>query len=566
MGVGCNTPENNNTSGRNISNKIPLDQYICPECGKVPELISFYSDNGLIQFKCKDKEHKIMKVEDYMVALNNSKFNYFNDSCSCSTCKKIQHKEIRNGIFLYCYDCQKKFCPTHKNKRDEQHTELHDKMCLINQLTERCDIHFDEGKYDQYCLDCQENICKNYSDKIHFKHSIKNFSEVDKNLLEVEESKEIIRKKNRRLNAIMEFNNLILNTYEKHPNNYFHLINLINLAALLKKEDERDPRELENALIEIKNNMNNCEKPIDDFNIKYQTMITNKETRLILRHKNLEDIIFEEIREMSLYHLQELDLSFNKIKNIDYLKYMFLSFLQYLRLNDNKIEDIKAISQINFRELKLLNLQNNNIKNANYLTKAEMPKIEMIRIDGNRAIKNLEEAINKYNKKLVTIPMTFEDFGKKYNLTKLLTKNSIRFELNGNDIGDEILRDLYLLLPDDNKINYLILTNCGIKNIRLLSKIAFPKLENINLSFNNIICIDAISELRNNNLKELYLQDNYICNITPLLKTKFDRNAKIDIRNNNLIKSHDDSENIVNNLKRRNFTVEVNYRDKEKKN
>lgn len=563
MGVGCNTPENNNTSGRNISNKIPLDQYICPECGKVPELISFYSDNGLIQFKCKDKEHKIMKVEDYMVALNNSKFNYFNDSCS--TCKKIQHKEIRNGIFSYCYDCQKKFCPTHKNKRDEQHTELHDKMCLINQLTERCDIHFDEGKYDQYCSDCQENICKNYSDKIHFKHSIKNFSEVDKNLLEVEESKEIIRKKNRQLNAIMEFNNLILNTYEKHPNNYFHLINLINLAELLKKEDERDPRELENALIEIKNNMKNREKPIDDFNIKYQTMITNKETRLILRHKNLEDIIFEEIREMSLYHLQELDLSFNKIKNIDYLKYMFLSFLQYLRLNDNKIEDIKAISQINFRELKLLNLQNNNIKNANYLTKAEMPKIEMIRIDGNRAIKNLEEAINKYNKKLVYIPMTFEDFGKKYNLTKLLTKNSIRFELNGNDIGDEILRDLYLLLPDDNKINYLILTNCGIKNIRLLSKIAFPKLENINLSFNNIICIDAISELRNNNLKELYLHDNYICNITPLLKTKFDRNAKIDIRNNNLIKSHDDSENIVNNLKRRNFTVEVNYRDKEKK-
>ena len=564
MGVGCNTPENNNTSGRNISNKIPLDQYICPECGKVPELISFYSDNGLIQFKCKDKEHKIMKVEDYMVALNNSKFNYFNDSCS--TCKKIQHKEIRNGIFSYCYDCQKKFCPTHKNKRDEQHTELHDKMCLINQLTERCDIHFDEGKYDQYCLDCQENICKNYSDKIHFKHSIKNFSEVDKNLLEVEESKEIIRKKNRQLNAIMEFNNLILNTYEKHPNNYFHLINLINLAELLKKEDERDPRELENALIEIKkNNMNNCEKAIDDFNIKYQTMITNKETRLILRHKNLEDIIFEEIREMSLYHLQELDLSFNKIKNIDYLKYMFLSFLQYLSLNDNKIEDIKAISQINFRELKLLNLQNNNIKNANYLTKAEMPKIEMIRIDGNRAIKNLEEAINKYNKKLVTIPMTFEDFGKKYNLTKLLTKNSIRFELNGNDKGDEILRDLYLILPDDNKINYLILTNCGIKDIRLLSKIPFSKLENINLSFNNIICIDAISELRNNNLKELYLHDNYICNITPLLKTKFDRNAKIDIRNNNLIKSHDDSENIVNNLKRRNFTVEVNYRDKEKK-
>ena len=561
MGVGCNTPENNNTSGRNISNKIPLDQYICPECGKVPKLISFYSDNGLIQFKCKDKEHKIMKVEDYMVALNNSKFNYFNDSCS--KCKKIQHKEIRNGIFLYCYDCQKKFCPTHKNKWDEQHTELHDKMCLINQLTERCDIHFDEGKYDQFCLDCQENICKNYSDKIHFKHSIKNFSEVDKNLSE--ESKEIIRKKNRQLNAIMEFNNLILNTYEKHPNNYFHIINLINLAKLIEKEDERDPRELENALIEIKNYMKNSEKAIDDFNKKYQTMITNKETRLILRHKNLEDIIFEEIREMSLYHLQELDLSFNKIKNIDYLKYMFLSFLQYLGLNDNEIEDIKAISQINFRELKLLNLQNNNIKNANYLTKAEMPKIEMIRIDGNRAIKNLEEVINKYNKKLVTIPLTFEDFGKKYNLTELLTKNTNRFELNGNDKGDEILRDLYLLLPDDNKINYLILTNCGIKNIRLLSKIAFPKLENINLSFNNIICIDAISELRNKYLKELYLQENYICNITPLLKTKFDRNAKIDIRNNNLIKSHDDSENIVNNLKRRNFTVEVNYRDKEKK-
>ena len=35
-------------------NKIPDDQFLCPFCDKVPEILSVHSDNRKIKLKCKN--------------------------------------------------------------------------------------------------------------------------------------------------------------------------------------------------------------------------------------------------------------------------------------------------------------------------------------------------------------------------------------------------------------------------------------------------------------------------------------------------------------------------------
>ena len=54
MGINCNEIKNKdpNQIGRLITNQL-IDQYICPNCKKVPVLKAFYSGTGQIEFKCK---------------------------------------------------------------------------------------------------------------------------------------------------------------------------------------------------------------------------------------------------------------------------------------------------------------------------------------------------------------------------------------------------------------------------------------------------------------------------------------------------------------------------------
>ena len=64
MGAGGQAPndivDNRKTNKRSIQNKqdtnipyIPPDQYLCPYCKNIPELVNIHSDNYYVEFKCK---------------------------------------------------------------------------------------------------------------------------------------------------------------------------------------------------------------------------------------------------------------------------------------------------------------------------------------------------------------------------------------------------------------------------------------------------------------------------------------------------------------------------------
>ena len=67
--------------------------------------------------------------------------------------------------------------------------------------------------------------------------------------------------------------------------------------------------------------------------------------------------------------LEELDLSLNKIKNLNFLDKMKLKHLKKLYLSDNKINNIYPLKKIELNDLETLAILNNNLNLDNYTTK-----------------------------------------------------------------------------------------------------------------------------------------------------------------------------------------------------
>ena len=555
MGIGGNPPKANkrDISNNRANQEIILpgnDQYLCPMCKNVPELVNVFTNNGYVEFKCKDHGNIILTVQQYFDKLNDSEFYYYN--FKCSSCNKIQKDFLHEGVFKFCYDCRKIFCEN-CCKNENSHTDFNSERCIdVNLMSSRCPDHINEI-YTRFCLDDYENVCEEYSHIKHKGHEIQSFFKIETKI-------KVIEDQNKILNDLIRFNNLIIDTYRKFPDNYFHNINVQNLANLIEKENARDPKELESIFKELEANIKIKNKSIKEFKDKYHLEIKGDEERLILRNRGLDDNFLRLLSKIRLTNLKEIDFSFNKIKNIDYLLNMNLTDLEYLSLNDNQIEDISHFKGMELNKIKELNLHNNIIKKIEPLMDVEMPVLELLRIDGNCDLKptldEMKKLIDKYKEQIVYVVQSFDDFNKKYDVK--VRKTSTKLDFNGNSKGNEILKDLYLILPKDNELKELRLADCGINDISILSRLYLPQVEKIDLSFNKIIHIEALCNMKENKLKYLYLNDNNISNISPLKRIKFYENkGKITIENNNIIIESAEVQNILKELKAKNIEVKI---------
>ena len=551
-----NTPSNQQrqiiiSSGNDDFRNCPHDQYLCPKCKNVPELVNIFTDNGYVEFKCKDHGNIILKVKDYFKEISNSEFNYFN--FKCSNCNIIQKDHLKEGIFQFCYSCRKIYCKD-CSKNTNSHKDYDEENCNcidVNKMNTRCPDHIEEI-YTRFCLDDYENVCEEYATKKHRGHNMRSFFNIEAKI-------KVIEEKNKILNDLITFNNLIINTYQRFPDNYFHNINVKILADSIEAENKRNPKELEKIFKELEMNIKMRENALKEFKNKFNLEIKENEESLILRNKGLNDKALKLLSKMKLTNLKEIDLSFNKIKNIEYFENFYMGVLEYLSLNDNVIEDIAVLENMDFSSLKELNLQNNKIKKIEPLMDVKMPVLELLRIEGNcdlqPSLDEMKKIIKKYKKQIVYVVQTMEDFSKKYEVT--IKKTSTRLDLNGNSSGNEILRDLILILPEENELNELRLADCGIDDISTLSRLFLPKVEKIDLSFNKIIHIEALCHLKKNKLKYLYLNDNNISDISPLKKIKFyGRSGKITIENNNIIQNSQ-VDLIIKELAAKNIQVKI---------
>ena len=111
-------------------------------------------------------------------------------------------------------------------------------------------------------------------------------------------------------------------------------------------------------------------KHLNEMNIKFDLNIKDTDIEVLnLSDKNLDDEIFQNLSQIHFTGLKEVNLSFNKIKNIRGFINENFKKLEILNLYGNQITDINALETLSFERLKDLCLSYNKAKDITVFEK-----------------------------------------------------------------------------------------------------------------------------------------------------------------------------------------------------
>ena len=470
-------------------------------------------------------------------------------------------------MFQYCCRCKVDFCEECANRFDFQeidHRRNHLDFCIpVNKKKHIC-LEHTNAEFLEFCIDCQENICEKEKIERHRGHKKVSFLNND-----IENYRRMIINKNKILSDIIRFNQLIINTYDKFPDNYFHIQSLINVGKSLEQENKRDPKKLENMMYSLEKSHKAQQEALSKLNNEFRLDFDGNETKLSLRERNLGNTGFKLLSKIQFTNLKNIDVSKNMISNIEELNNMNLPHLEYINVSENSITDIKPIAELNSKNLKEIFLQKNKIVDFSPFLKSQFPALERLRIENNNFNADLQEfkdLIKKYSKQIIYIAKTLEEFNKKYNV-KLEGKFEL-IKLNDLRAKDVLLQELYNVINPDARILEISLRNNQIKDASLLSRIPFKHLRIIDLSMNEISNLNFILDMKSKVLKEIYLNDNHLNDISCLIKIydpalykekeNFPNLKVISLKNNLLKKDDKETKNILRLLKDKEIETDIN--------
>ena len=366
---------------------LPADQYVCSNCKSIPEIINIDYNKGIIEFKCKNHQNKKMNIKEYFE--RESRYLYHNTKCDGS--KAGKQKDNLSYIFNYYIDTKQNLC---QNCSFGKKT----KCIKINELNNICLDHLQ--KYKNYCKDCDKHFCS--QDIISCHHSIEEIkSPTNKEIDKIKNKINMLTKYKEISNYLIKFLNTLLITYKEHPSNYYHSINITNIAKdmnfkIVKNEElcllsnqmgtlninEGDKEKLLNKI-------QNLEKIIlNKLNVEYKVNLTGEELKIDLNGKNVDNIGLELLCSIPYKNVEEIDLGNNNISNIEAVKNLNSPNLKILILRNNKIKDIEPLKNIS--TLKILDLSFNKIENINALKEImkNNKNLEKINLENN-IIKNI---------------------------------------------------------------------------------------------------------------------------------------------------------------------------------
>lgn len=345
-------------------------QLLCYKCPKIPEILNVNIDNGKIEMKCKHCgifECDVSKYIDFLKEPNLSQ-------CNCG-------KEP----LYYCYECKENKCDKCKNKKTLHH---------YIKITERkkCLLHY-EKDITKFCVDCQENLCSECY-KQHKNHKKENISDLKQ---DISVSEDNIKNENINLKKIKIFNQIIINLTKNEK-----IKGVKNINDYIKEEQERNSKQIKFLLKSMEIKKKEHEKAIETLQNDKTINIEPKEEKLSLYGREIDNKKLHLISKIQFKNLREIDLSNNKIINIEPLTRMNLCYLLDLNLSINKIENIEAIPELNEENIQSINLDDNKIKNIQPFLDYDFPKLEQLRIQQNDDIedKDKKELENKYKNKL----------------------------------------------------------------------------------------------------------------------------------------------------------------------
>ena len=436
----------------------------------------------------------------------------------CSKC----HKERKIIKFYTDLAKIKLICKNKKCKEKDEEETLDLDELIEDKFLEKPSEYENKDEEDQKILDENANNRDLVSD-------------------ESKPHKKTLKDKIIMLSNIIRANQLVLETQEKHPNNYYHILSLENLGKSYEKEAQRKENfvdDLDKNLKDIEKKINDQNKILEDIKSKYKIDIKKEHIeqpnlRLVLRGKSmnkrkiiykLEDKGFKLITQLIFKNLKELIVASNKINNIKCLNNMLLPHLELLDMGDNEIEDIQAIANIKSRYLTTIILNDNKIKTLSpfYDEKPKYFKLQTLAVQNNEDLIGKEKEFKGIKEKHKGIKILFgsmniNEFNKRHNTNIIEDEKS--YNLGRIKKNREILLDdLFSLIKLEYKIRYLILDNNNIKDASLLSKMPLFSLRRLDLSVNEINNISFLKKLSKTckKLADLFLDNNNIYDISVL--------------------------------------------------
>ena len=143
----------------------------------------------------------------------------------------------------------------------------------------------------------------------------------------------------------------------------------------------------------IKMNKRN-EELLKEFNRKYNFNIKDtKVDKLDLRWKKLGNNGFEDLCQIEFKQLKELILNNNNISDLKPLEKAKFEKLEILDLSQNKISNINIFDRVNFKGIKQLYLGYNDISDIKVFERVNFEKLEVLLLNDNKIDKNKDALI-----------------------------------------------------------------------------------------------------------------------------------------------------------------------------
>lgn len=436
--------------------------YTCNKCNKTPKIIKIDYVNSEIEFKCEEHLTTNIKINEYLELISKLK--------KCQKCYKGNANSYHP--IKYCSSCEQILC----NNCALEHINSHHILFNNEEFNITCKKHLN-NLYESYCYNCKSNICKECKKSgMHLKHNKFDFIEVQPN--------------NNELDIIYSFNKNL----EKQTKEY----DSIKFKESLDKEKTK-------RLNLINSDLQNKK---DEIEKRYKEYIRELEV------KKLAEII--SLNQQVKILKNNLNKEFQKkMEDFERDKKNFESFKEIIELHNILINSYKKHGEHNLNYCE-------NIKNV----------IE--------SIKNYEQIKNKKD----------DDFNidkaiEKYGIN--IDKNKKSLKANNNDIDSEILNNIFksniiefkdinisseninnldFLKNISDKLEHLLMTNCPIKDLSIISNINLNSLIELKISNAKIKDINALASSHLENIKKLNLDRNEISDINTLQKIGFVKNLE----------------------------------------
>ena len=244
---------------------------------------------------------------------------------------------------------------------------------------------------------------------------------------------------------------------------------------------------------------------LSKFNSKYKTEITENTSELDVLSKKIGDEGLKILCTVKFKKLDQLLLEENDIQNIDCLrKNHFGKSLIALDLSTNKISNIEPLSQVDFPNLNHLFLTSNLITSIEVFSKVKFPILKELNLSSNK-IESITVFANANFPQLIKLDLSKNQINDIKVFEKVKFPNLEDLSLDQNKIS---VIDSLMKLNCENLKNLKFEKN-NVKSIDILEKINFKKLNYISLGDDTLgENVDVLKKIKFGDLEDLYLYLN----------------------------------------------------------